>query len=127
MVQTTCRPGISSAGFGLFGPGDVFPGGNLEGPAGPNGMNYGLVPAIDNVAVGNAAVTGGNPLIQHEVTFMLGGLPNGFELTGKIGKTSFQYGTALDDEPNIPGVLIPAPSAAALRALGGLLTARRRR
>lgn len=119
--------GISSSGFGLFGPGDVFPGGNLEGPAGPDGMNYGMVPAVDNVTLGNSAVTGGFPLIQHEVTFVLGGLPTGFDLTDKIGKVAFQYGTDLSTEPTVPGSLIPAPGSAALLAMGGLLAARRRR
>lgn len=119
--------GISSSGFGLFGPGDVFPGGNLEGPANPDGMNYGMVPAVDNVTIGNSAVTGGFPLIQHEVTFVLGGLPANFDLTNKIGKVAFQYGTDLATEPTIPAVLIPAPGAAVLLAMGGGLAARRRR
>ncbi len=119
--------GISSSGFGLFGPGNLFPGANLEGPASPDGMNYGLVSIGDNVAIGNAAVTGNFPLIQHQVTFTLSGLPNGFDLTGKIGKVSFQYGTDLGSEPNIPGALIPAPGAVALLGLGGLLVSRRRR
>lgn len=119
--------GISSSGFGLFGPGEVFPGGNLEGPTNPDGMNYGIVPAVDDVTIGNSAVTGGFPLIQHEVTFTLSGLPNGFVLDDKIGKVAFQYGTDLASEPTIPGVLIPSPGAIALLALGGITTVRRRR
>ena len=70
--------GISSAGFGIFGPGDRFPGANLEGPTNPNGMNYGIVSAGDNISTGNSAVTGGFPLIKNEVLFTFT-CPNGFD------------------------------------------------
>lgn len=117
--------GISSAGFGLFGPPDLFPGPNLEGPLSPDGLNYGITSMGDNLSVGNAAVTGGFPLIRHEVVFTLSGLPANFDLE-RITNVSFQYGTGLD-EPNLPTFDIPAPGAAALLALGGLAAARRRR
>jgi hypothetical protein len=116
--------GISSAGFGLFGSGN-FGGPNLEGPAAVNGMNYGIVSAIDNLAAGNAAVTGGVPLIKNSVTFTVSGLPSLFNpsATGAITNVSFQYGTALD-EPNIPccGQEVPEPTSFILLG-SGLLAA----
>jgi hypothetical protein len=96
--------GISSAGFGLFGPGDLFPGGsNLAGPASPDGLQFGLVSAADDPSTGNAAVTGGEALIRNAVTFVLTGLPAGFDIAapGAISLGSFQYGTDLS-EPNVP-------------------------
>jgi hypothetical protein len=117
--------GISSAGLGLFGPGDRFPGNDLAPPASPDGLNYGVTTLGDNPLTGNAPMTGGVPLIQNSVVFTLSGLPGGFDPFASIGNVSFQYGTALD-EPNVP-VLIPAPGAAALLTLGGGLAIRRRR
>ncbi len=98
--------GISSAGFGLFGDGN-FGGSNLQDPAAVDGLQYGLTSAGDNLANGNAAVTGGNALIQNSVVFTLSGLPDGFTL-GDVSNVSFQYGTALT-EPNVhvaePGII----------------------
>ncbi len=113
--------GISSSGFGLFGPGNNFPGANLEGPTNPGGMNYGIVSAGDNLATGNAAVTGGNPLIKNSVTFTLT-CPNGFD-ANRITRAFFQYGTALDEG----GFEVPAPGAGALFGLGVVVIGRRRR
>jgi hypothetical protein len=117
--------GISSAGFGLFGPADRFPGADLDPPASPNGMNYGILSLGDNPNVGNAAVTGDFPLIQHEVVFTLSGLPANFDLE-RISRLSFQYGTNLS-EPNITTFDVPAPAGAGILALGGLALRRRRR
>ncbi|MBX3407810.1 MAG: hypothetical protein KF869_13710 [Phycisphaeraceae bacterium] len=119
--------GISSSGLGLFGPPDLFPGPNLEGPLSPDGLNYGITSMSDNISSGNAAVTGGFPLIRHEVVFTLSGLPADFDLE-RIGNVSFQYGTSLT-EPNVPTFEIPAPGAASLLMIGGALSAggRRRR
>jgi hypothetical protein len=106
--------GIGSAGFGLFGPGDRFPGTNLQGPDSPDGLQYGITSAGDNPATGNAAVTGDNALIQNSVVFHLD-VPGGFTL-GDVSNVSFQYGTALD-EPNIPAA-IPEPSTILLLGSG---------
>jgi hypothetical protein len=94
--------GIGSAGLGVFGPGDVFPGSNLQGPASPNGLQYGLTSAGDNLAAGNAAVTGCFALIRNSVVFTLSGLPAGFEPSAAIASVRFQYGTALS-EPSFGG------------------------
>lgn len=117
--------GISSAGLGLFGGGDRFPGSDLAPPVSPNGLEYGIVSALDNPATGNTPVTGSQPLIKNEVVFTLGGLPAGFDLN-RIGNVRFQYGTALT-EPNDPGTLIPTPASLALMAAGGLAMGGRKR
>lgn len=113
--------GISSSGFNLFGPPDVFPGTNLNGPVSPNGLNYGITSVGDDPVTGNAAVTGGEPLIQYSVVFHLSGLPAGFDPSAAISNVSFQYGTDLS-EPNIP-----APGSLACLAAAVLVAARRRR
>ncbi len=113
--------GIGSAGFGIFGPPDMFPGPNLQGPVGPNGLEYGITSAGDNPATGNAPVTGSNALIQNSVVFTLSGLPAGFSLS-QINNVVWQYGTDTGSEPHIP-----APGSIALLALAGVLAGGRRR
>ncbi len=111
--------GISSSGFGLFGPPNLFPGPDLNPPVSPDGVNYGLLSAGDNTATGNTGVTG-NPLIKNQVTFTLSGLPGGFNPFTGITNVSFQYGTALT-EPNV-GAPPPVPEPATMLLLGsGLL------
>lgn len=114
--------GISSSGLGLFGPGDVFPGGsNLQGPAEPDGVQYGITAAGDNPSTGNTPVTGPNALIKSEVAFTFTGA-TGFD-PNTINEAVFQYGTALDE----PSLHVPTPGSAALLGLAGLIVARRRR
>jgi hypothetical protein len=98
--------GISSSGLGLFGPGNLFPGSNLQGPASPDGLQYGLTSAGDNPATGNTPVTGTNALIKNSVVFTLGA-PAGFSAS-QINYVSFQYGTSLTDT-SIPGTPEPLP------------------
>lgn len=115
---------ISSSGLNVVGPGDLFPGSDLQPPAGPDGLQYGITSAGDNLGTGNAAVTGGNALIKNEVIFTLGGIGAGFDLN-RIGNVWFQYGTATDSEPNFPGT--PTPGSLALLGLAALVGGRRRR
>ncbi|MCC6322154.1 MAG: hypothetical protein IT438_12045 [Phycisphaerales bacterium] len=113
--------GVSSSGLGLFGPGDLFPGPDLEPPASPDGVQYGLTTASDpgNNNNGGASV----PLIRNAVVITLGGLPANFDPFASIHNISFQYGTGLDE----PNLYVPAPGASGLLALGALALRRRRR
>lgn len=106
--------GISSSGFSLFGAAN-FGGANLEGPIAVNGMNYGLVSGADDLTLGNAAVTGGFPLIQNQVTFTL--TAGGAFTLASLSNVSFQYGTALT-EPNIHNGQLPEPASLLLLGFG---------
>lgn len=125
--------GISSSGLGLFGPGDVFGGTNLQGPADPDGVQYGITTQGDNPATGNGGLSG-NGLIQYQVVFTLSGLPVGFDPSalGAITNVTAQYGTALT-EPELEltsRTVTAVPEPASLVLLGGglsVLAARLRR
>jgi len=113
--------GISSAGFSLFGSGDLFPGANLDGPASPNGVNYGITSAGDDPLTGQSAVTGPNPLIQNSVVFTLAFNTNYVLTAESISQLNFQYGTALTPtDPNIE-IVVPEPGSLTLAAAGILL------
>jgi hypothetical protein len=110
--------GLSSAGLGLVGPGDRFPGSNLQGPTSPDGLQYGITSAGDVPTTGNAPVTGDNALIRNTVVFRLSGVPSGFDPSTQIGNVAWQYGTTLAD-PHIP-----EPASVILLAVSGLLLRR---
>jgi hypothetical protein len=121
--------GISSVGLDLFGPGDRFPGNNLQGPDSPNGLQYGLTSAGDNTSTGNTPVTGMNALIKNSVLYTLGGLPTGF-LLSSISNVHFQYGTDLS-EPSVPARalgIVDLPSSGMLFGVGviGMVWVQRR-
>jgi hypothetical protein len=133
LSQYSANSGISSAGLGIFGPGNLFPGPDLEPPTSPDGVQYGLLSAGDNTGTGNGGITGSGGLIKNSAQFTLDNLPAGFTLAF-IDRVTFQYGTALT-EPSIPGGCIdctfqvPEPESLALVGLGLLTLAfmRRRR
>lgn len=116
--------GISSTGVGIFGPGDLFPGVDLEPPSSPDGPQYGLLSAGDDTGTGNGGVTGSGGLIKNSVIFTLGGAGANFDLS-RISGIVFQYGTNLS-EPQIPSGNIPAP-ASGLVVIAGMAALRRRR
>lgn len=115
--------GISSSGLGteqieMFGPKNLFPGTNLQGTESPDGLQYGITSAGDNLLTGNSPVTGDFALIKNSVIFQLGGLSTGFILDETtITDFSFQYGTALTD-PNIPSNPVPEPASMLLLGSG---------
>lgn len=115
--------GISSTGIGLFGPGDRFPGPDLHPPTSPNGLEYGITSAGDNVATGNGGVTGSGGLIQNSVVFTLGGAGVNFDLN-RITDVYFFYGTS-PGEGGFDGV--PSPGAVTLLGVAGIAAMRRRR
>jgi hypothetical protein len=127
--------GISSAGLGLFGSAQLFPGSNLEGPADPDGLQYGLASAGDNVATGNGGIQN-NTLIKNSVVFHLGLNGNTLDPLTDITAVTFLYGTSLT-EILIPGGCVDCvpsrvPEPGLLVVLGGStlallgLTSRRR-
>lgn len=123
LAQYSANSGISSVGLSIFGPGDVFPGANLSGPASPDGLQYGLASAGDIQSTGNGGVLG-NELTKFSDTFLLGGLPLGF-LLSSISNITFQYGTALDEGHfggggGGPGGSVPEPMTLALLGLGAI-------
>jgi hypothetical protein len=108
--------GISSAGLGLFGDAN-FGGANLQGPVSVDGLQYGITSAGDDTTSGNAAVTGKFALIQNEVVFTLSGVDATFDPGTMISNVQFQYGTSLGE------MVVPAPAAALLGAIGLALVA----
>jgi hypothetical protein len=120
--------GIGSLGLGLFGPHDVFPGSNLQGPASLGGLEYGITSAADDPNTGNTPVTGKNALIKNQVVFVLSGLPAGFDASRDLSHVYFLYGTSLGEGgyegPPVP--VIPEPATSLLLMAGGLFACSKR-
>jgi len=110
--------GIGSAGLGLFGVAN-FPGANLYGQEGVDGVNYGIISQA-GAAGGNTAVTGQFPLVKSSVFFTLSGLPDNYVLPQLLDSdVTFQFGTALS-EPSTPGGppgVVPEPTTMIAGAL----------
>jgi hypothetical protein len=122
------RYGISSIGTSLFGPGDRFDtGSNLWAEESPNGLEYGIVGANDNLATGNGGVkNAGRFFIQHSVVFTLTGwtMISVADFKNVFSNVNFQYGTNTG-EPNITPpefvTVVPVPTGMALMGIAGLL------
>jgi len=110
--------GISSAGLGIFGAYDLFPGSNLQGPASPAGVQYGITSPFDNPLTANGGLAQ-QSLIASSVQLSLTGLPDNFQST-HIGGVVFQYGASLNGPQvtgnSVPGV--PEPGTLGMLALG---------
>lgn len=127
----TQNQGIGSSGYDIFGPPYVFdPGNDLDGQ-GNGSPAYGLTSAGDNLAVGNAAVTGQFALIKNSVVFTLSGivgLNDNTDLSALFSNIRFQYGTNLS-EPSFGGTPdggpnpVPVPAGVLMMGLGGICLA----
>lgn len=108
--------GISNAGFTIFGPGNRFPGNNLQGPTSPDGGQYAITSAGDNAATGSGVDFTSSALIKNSVIATLGGLPGGFSLND-ISGVIFNWGTSLN-EPPPPPPSVPEPGTMLLLGSG---------
>lgn len=119
--------GLSSAGYGIFGPSNVLAGAPDRGgnSSPPGGADFGLVTAAYTTAGDNGGVTANQPYINNSVTFDLGAFNGSLS---DISNVRFQYGTAISG-PSITGsVPEPATWAMMLMGFGGIgVTMRRRR
>lgn len=109
------QQGTSSTGLGLFGSGN-FDGGNLQGPASVDGLQFGITSLGDNPLTGNTPVTGQYALIKGSVVFTLSGFS---PLSGTIQNVRFLYGTSLDDTI-LTGDSPPTPDGGSTLLLLGL-------
>jgi len=125
--------GISSAGFGIFGPADLFDktDGNLSGPWSPDGIQLGLMPAAQTTLSTSLDNSNGRIFVRSEAVFVLNGA--NFSASA-IKNVNFQYGTAsadanLDGGPVLGGgAVVPLPvSVCSGMTLLGLLWVRRTR
>jgi hypothetical protein len=121
--------GISSTTLNKFNQHFRFPGPNLQGPAAPSGVQYGVTTDFDNLGNDKSSIKH-QQLIENTVIFTLGGLPTNFTLAD-ISDVSFQYGTSLRDAGlNLAGTtsggndgpVIPEPGTSVLIATGLLWT-----
>jgi len=127
--------GISSAGFGIFGPADLFDktDGNLSGPWSPDGIQLGLMPASQTTLSTSLDNSNGRIFVRSEAIFKLTGV--NFSASA-IKNVNFQYGTAsadanLDGGPVLGGgAVVPLPvtvwSGIALLGIVALSHVRRR-
>lgn len=120
--------GVSSTGLGEFGSPDLFGGTNLQGPAGPDGPQYGIVSAGGiGVINNNGPLSGTTAHISNSVLFT-------FTFVGSIDiddivVTGFQYGTSQDEPfiiPPPPPPDVPEPATIGLLLMGLVGVAARR-
>ena len=118
--------GIGSAGFGIFGPPDLFGGPDRNNKQAPDGLDYAILSQGDNTTTGNTPVTGGFELIKSSAVFVFSVSASFAETNINQNSVVFQYGTALSDPHHGPGDEVPEPAALGLVGLGALAFVRRR-
>jgi hypothetical protein len=112
--------GISSAGYSLFGPCNLFPGSKLPGDGNaPDGVGGGLTSCVDDGSKYNGSLCG-RPFIKDSAAFTLGNVPTGVTLSG-ISNVSFGYGSLPDQVIN--AMPVPEPSTLILTGAGLLFLA----
>lgn len=121
--------GVSSAGYGIFGPGNVLPGAPDRGGANqpPDGPDFGILSAGYIAGNDSNGMNQNQPFIKNSVIFDLGSFNGGL---GSISNVRFQYDTALTGEHfngNTPPVPEPATWAMMLLGFGGIGVSMRRR
>src|SRR5437868_15393882 len=118
--------GLSSAGYGIFGPGDVLSGAPDRGGATtpPDGGDFGLLSAGYTTAGDNGGITNNQPYIKNSVIFDMGAFNGSLN---SISNLRFQYGTALTDPSLTPAVPEPATWAMMLMGFAGFGVSMRRR
>jgi len=116
--------GVSSSGLGVFSPGDRFDTvNNLEGPADPDGIQYGLTSSLGLDPNHNGGLD--HSLIQGSVTLLFNFSGNYLPYSSDAGFATlfgstvrYQFGTALS-EPSITNTIpVPAPSGIVLAGIG---------
>ena len=117
--------GVSSAGYNIFGPGDVLAGAPDRGGANqpPNGPDFGILSAGYSPAGDSQGMTNQQPFIKNSVIFDLGAFNGSL---ASISNVRFQYDTSLTG-PNFTAVPEPATWAMMLIGFGGIGMAMRRR
>lgn len=119
--------GLSSAGYGLFGPGDVLSGAAHPDRGGattpPDGGDFGLLSAGYTTAGDNGGITNNQPYIKNSVIFNLGAFNGNLS---DVSNIRFQYGTSLENT-NFGAVPEPGTWAMMLLGFGGIGVAMRRR
>jgi hypothetical protein len=114
--------GLSAVGYGVFGPGNRFPGGNVADQGNPpGGLDFGLSSAGDDPTTHNGGAN--RALVKNSVIFTLGGLPAGFNPLVDVTNVTFQYGTNMEE----PHITVPEPASASLLVTAGAVLLLRRR
>jgi len=119
------------ASSGANGAGDAnFNGINRSGPDAVDGLQYGIVPAGDDLTTGNPDIKN-TPLTHDDVNFVLTCSPTCANAV--FSNVSFQYGTAATEIPAFGGTssggenLVPEPTSLLLFGSGLAMTAYRAR
>lgn len=125
-VDGAITPGISSSGLAAYGPGQIFGGPNLAGPASPGGLEYGITSFGDNAATGNGGVNG-TPLIKNSVMFTLISNELNDSFINRLLNVRVQYGTSPSEPsftlepPQLTVVPLPPAAWAGFSTMAGVI------